>query len=105
MKTSTDPIEILDSVTRQSCNAMLMLNNLMHQVHEMRSKHCYDKDHCPNGELTSRNSPECLDKILDLIIYIMKCEAGCGVDQVIRKSDHECEAQICLFDETGSPLE
>lgn len=103
MKNSNDPVEILDAITRQSCNAMHMLNNLMRQVRDLRSKHCYDKDRCPNGELTSYNSPECLDKILDLLLYIMECEANCGVGSVIKTNEHDCEAQICEFDENGHP--
>lgn len=102
MKTSNDPLEILDSVTRQSCNAMHMLCGLMEQVREMRSKHCYDKDTCPNGELTSARSPECLDEILDKLIFIMRCEANCGVGQVITVNG-QTTADICEFDKDGQP--
>lgn len=103
MKYSTDPVEILDAINRQNCNAMHMISGLMQQVHEMKTKHCYDEYNCPNGELTSARSPEILDEIMGKLIYMFSCEANCGVGRVIKTKEHEVKAKICEFDEDNQP--
>lgn len=103
MKTTNDPIEAVKALTRQSCNAMHMINDLMTQVRELRTKHCYNEYSCPNGEFTSSNSPECLDEIMDKLIYMMHCEANCGVGQVVYGKDGKFDAHICEFDENCQP--
>lgn len=102
MKLSNDPIEILKSVTRQSCNAMHMISSLMTQVRDIRKNHCFNERSCPNGELTSVNAPDCLDRIMDELVYMMECEANCGVGNV-SYDNSKVVAEICVFDENGTP--
>lgn len=104
MKQSEDLVEILKSVTRQSCNAMHMIGDLLLQVRELKNNHCWNEDTCPNGEFRSARSPEILDEITDKLIYMLKCEANCGVGQVAFRSDGKVDAQICEFDDDCKPL-
>ena len=67
--TTNDPRAILSSVTRQNCNKMHALADMMQAVIDMKKM----------KEFTSARTPEGLDEIMEKLVYIFHCEANCGV--------------------------
>lgn len=74
IKTS-DPTLVMQTLCRRSCNAMHGIAGLMEQVIKM-------KENCGKaGEYLSARTPEECDKIMKSLVYILRCEANCGVSE------------------------
>jgi len=72
---TNDPKLALRTLCRRSCNAMHGIASLMEQVVEM-------KENCGKaGEYLSARTPEECDKIMKSLVYILRCEANCGVSE------------------------
>jgi len=85
IKTS-DPKLALLTLCRRSCNAIHGIASLMDQVIEL-------KENCGRGgEYSSARTPEECDKIMKSLVYILRCEANCGVAEAgIVADGHEVE--------------
>lgn len=65
-----DPLAVFRSVARQNCNKMHCLADMMQSIIDMKKM----------KEFTSARTPECLDVMMEQLVYILHCEANCGVD-------------------------
>ena len=68
--TTKDPLQVLRSVTRQNCNKMHALADMMQSVIDMKKMQ----------EFTSARTNESLDVVMEQLVYILHCEANCGVE-------------------------
>jgi len=68
-----DPKVALINICRRNCNKMHTLADLMKSVLEAKKK-------CGvHGEFTSARTPECLDRIMEELVYAFGCESNCDV--------------------------
>lgn len=68
--TTKDPLLVLRSVTRQNHNKMHALVDMMQSVIDMKKM----------KEFTSARTNESLDVVMEQLVYILHCEANCGVE-------------------------
>lgn len=88
---TNDPKLALRTLCRRSCNAMHGIANLMAQVIEMKEN--YGKA----GEYLSARTPEECDKIMKSLVYILQCEASCGVSEAGAVASG-CEVELPEYD-------
>ena len=94
-----DPKVALLNICRRNCNKMHALADLMKSVLDLK-KRCGD-----SGEFTSARTPECLDRIMEELVYAFRCEANCDVMEARAVFDGNAVELPKYFDENGQKVE
>lgn len=94
-----DPKVALLNICRRNCNKMHTLADLMKNVLDAKKK-CGDR-----GEFTSARTPECLDRIMEELVYAFSCEANCDVMTARSVFDGNEVELPKYFDENGRKAE
>lgn len=95
--TTSDPKLALLRLTRQSCDKMHMLADLMKQVLDV--KKAYE-----DGIFTSARTPESMDNVMRELVYTFSCEANCGVAVARSVVDGTSVPLPMFFDKDYNPV-
>ena len=73
--TTKDPMIALRTITTRSCRTVHTIADLMREVIAIKDNFKIQK------EFRSARTPELCDDILKNLVYMLECEANCGVEE------------------------